>query len=391
MWHIFQEPNDMTTPNENPLEAVLIGSLPAVFRAAQDGDPHQSIVAMRRFVAHLRDVSPGTADKLNAALFGNGKATRSAQMLRRADLSVSPPLERESNVPLLRPISPTVEVAPCLPEAEAQALDDFVAEQKAADRLLRGGLVPRSTVLLIGPPGVGKTLIATSLAERLGLPLLQVELATAISSYLGRTGQNVKEVLDYARSHPVVLLLDEVDAIAKRRDDHSDLGELKRIVSVLLKELEDWSGPSVVIAATNHEQLIDPAIFRRFHLTLRVPTPDAKRAAEILRGHLRPEEVSTKLATFSGEVLAGTSGSDIRAVAHEVRRARCLSQDRMTETLLLERLASRCESVDARKRFCGLASEILPDKERTVSRIASLFGVAKSTAHSYIAAREASS
>ncbi|MGD0679503.1 MAG: ATP-binding protein [Polyangiaceae bacterium] len=371
----------------DPLENVILESLPAVFRAAQEADPHRTIVAMRRFVAHLRDVSPATAEKLNAELFG-GKSTRRADLLRRADPVNAPPLERESNVPLLRPVSPRVEVAPCLPDAETRLLDDFVTELQAGDRLLRGGLCARSTLLLIGPPGVGKTLIASSLAERLQLPLLQVELATAISSYLGRTGQNVKEVLDYARSHRVVLLLDEFDAIAKRRDDHSDLGELKRIVSVLLKELEDWTGPSVIVAATNHEQLIDPAVFRRFDLTLRIPPPDSRRASDILRAHLAPEQVSPKVSQFAGELLAGVSGSDVRALAHDVRRARLLGEEKSAEGLLLERLAARCESVEARKRFCALATPVLPEKERTVSRIAALFGVAKSTAHSYIAARE---
>ncbi len=301
---------------------------------------------------------------------------------------LAPPLERESNVPLLRPVSPSLEVPPCLPEAEGRLLDDFVAELQASDQLLRSGLSPRSTLLLVGPPGVGKTLIASSLAGRLQLPLVQVELATAISSYLGRTGQNVKEVLDYARSHRVVLLLDEFDAIAKRRDDQSDLGELKRIVSVLLKELEDWSGPSVIVAATNHEQLIDPAVFRRFDLTLRIPPPDGLRAAEILRAHLAPEQVSPKLSQFAGDLLAGSSGSDVRALAHTIRRARCLSNAKSPDVLLLDRLVARCESVESRKRFCALAVSTLPEKDRTVSRIAALFGVAKSTAHSYIGTRE---
>src|SRR5690606_672144 len=106
------------------------------------------------------------------------------------------------------------------------------------------------------------------LAASLAIPLLQLELPSVLSSYLGRTGQNLRSVLDFARSNRVVLLLDEFDAVAKKRDDPRDLGELNRIVSVLLKDLEDWSGPSIVVAATNHEALIDPAIFRRFSMAL---------------------------------------------------------------------------------------------------------------------------
>jgi hypothetical protein len=367
------------------LETAILDALPQVFRAAQEGDSHRTIVAMRRFIAHLREASPGTAEKLNATLFGGASATRRADILRRAEPVAAPPLERETNVPLLRPVVAKPEVEPKLPAEQEKALSEFLLEQAASDKLLRSGLTPRSTVLLIGPPGVGKTLLATAIAARLGLPLVQVELASAMSSFLGRTGQNVKEVLDYARSNKVVLLLDEFDAIAKRRDDQSDLGELKRIVSVLLKELEDWPGPSVIVAATNHEELIDQAVFRRFDLILRLPLPEASVAAEILRAHLVPERVSEKLALFAGQLLAGGSGSKIRALAHEVRRARCIGDGETTaDALLLQRLVAVCGSVEARKRFCTLAVSMLPEKERTISRIAALFGVAKSTAHSYM-------
>ena len=367
------------------LETAILDALPPVFRAAQEGDAYRTTVAMRRFVAHLREAAPETAERLNAAIFGAASATRRAEITRQLAEPIVPPLERETNVPLLRAVLAKAEVEPTLLPEQSRALSEFLSEHVAVDKLLRGGLTPRSTVLLIGPPGVGKTLLATSIAQRLGFPLVQVDLASAMSSFLGRTGQNVKEVLDFARANKVVLLLDEFDAIAKRRDDQSDLGELKRIVSVLLKELEDWQGPSVVVAATNHEELIDPAIFRRFDLVVRMPLPDAAAAGEILRAHLAPERVSDRLVKFSGQLLAGSSGSRIRALAHEVRRARCLADGQESaDAVLLQRLGALCSTVESRKHFCALAISTLPEKERTLTRIATLFGVAKSTAHSYI-------
>ena len=112
-----------------------------------------------------------------------------------------------------------------------------------------------------------------------------MEIPALISSYLGRTGQNLREVFDFARANQVVVLLDEFDAVAKRRDDQADLGELRRVVSVLLKEIEEWPGPSVLVAATNGPELVDPAIFRRFQLVMRVEPPGEQEAGTILRMH----------------------------------------------------------------------------------------------------------
>lgn len=103
-----------------------------------------------------------------------------------------------------------------------------------------------------------------------------------MSSYLGKTGSNLRRSLDFARAQPCVFLLDEFDAIAKRRDDASEIGELKRIVNVLLKELEDWPVQSVLVAATNHPELLDPAISRRFDVALELPKPDGQQRAEIV-------------------------------------------------------------------------------------------------------------
>src|SRR5690606_32775240 len=105
-------------------------------------------------------------------------------------------------------------------------------------------------------------------------PLLILDLASVMSSYLGRTGTNLRHVLDYAKSLDCVLLLDELDAIAKRRDDRGEIGELKRLVTVLLQQIDDWPPKSLLIAATNHADLLDPALWRRFDVTLEFPIPD---------------------------------------------------------------------------------------------------------------------
>src|SRR5665213_3572636 len=126
---------------------------------------------------------------------------------------------------------------------------------------------------LYSPPGVGKTLAARWIARELHRPLLTLDLSAVMSSFLGRTGANVRHVLDYAKGVDCVLLLDELDSIAKRRDDASDVGELKRLVTVLLQEIDDWPSTGLLIAATNHSDLLDPAVWRRFEMRVNFPMP----------------------------------------------------------------------------------------------------------------------
>lgn len=171
---------------------------------------------------------------------------------------------------------------PVLTEAVRSRLDQVVEERENLKLLEKEGLAPTRSILFTGPPGVGKTFSARWISKRLGRPLLTLDLATVMSSYLGKTGSNIRAVLDYAKSVPCVLLLDEFDAIAKRRDDSSDIGELRRLVTVILQEVDDWPSDNLMIAATNHGELLDPAIWRRFDEVIAFEIPDE----ELVRGSL---------------------------------------------------------------------------------------------------------
>ena len=129
------------------------------------------------------------------------------------------------------------------------------------------------SLLLYGPPGCGKTSIAYYLAHRLGLPLVTARLDALISSLLGNTAKNLRRVFDFANRQPCVLFLDEFDAIAKARDDQHELGELKRVVNSLLQNMDTYCQHGVLIAATNHQELLDDAIWRRFQTVIEVPKP----------------------------------------------------------------------------------------------------------------------
>ena len=130
------------------------------------------------------------------------------------------------------------------------------------------GLSPTRSAIFVGPPGVGKTLTARWLASQLGVPLYVLDLTAVMSSLLGRSGTNLRAALDFAKRSPCVLLLDEIDAIAKRRSDDTDIGELKRLVTVILQEVDEWPATGLLLAATNHAELIDPALWRRFDLVI---------------------------------------------------------------------------------------------------------------------------
>ena len=158
----------------------------------------------------------------------------------------------------------------------------IVKEHKHATTLLSNNLEPSKTLIFTGPPGVGKTISARWLASELNLNLKILDLAMVMSSHLGKTGNNLKNVIDEAASTPCVLLLDEFDAIAKKRGDESDIGELKRLVTVLLQAMDSWPHTSILIAATNHPELLDPAVWRRFEQRIEFQLPDRDQIQEYL-------------------------------------------------------------------------------------------------------------
>lgn len=157
---------------------------------------------------------------------------------------------------------------------EYQRISEFVKGMKNADILLQNGVPPANSLLLYGKPGVGKTSIATTIATSLDLPLMSVNLAELISSYLGRTGKNISKIIEQAKQQPSVLFFDEFDAVAAERNSDNDVAELRRIVNVLLMELDQWPSDSVIIAATNHPEMLDSAVWRRFRSTIEIQMPD---------------------------------------------------------------------------------------------------------------------
>lgn len=222
--------------------------------------------------------------------------------------------------------APIVPHEPIYSENLKEALGQLAAEKANLQALLESGLESTRTVLFTGPPGVGKTLAARWLAKELGKPLLTLDLSSVMSSYLGKTGSNLRNVTNYAKTLDCVLLLDEFDAVAKSRDDLGEIGELKRLVTVLLQLLDDWPSSGLMIAATNHPGLLDPAIWRRFEMHLEFELPDDGQVRSYLRmlfEEFAPDKINWVEAL--SKVMRNQSFSDILRQVTMIRRRAALN------------------------------------------------------------------
>jgi len=209
-------------------------------------------------------------------------------------------------------------------EGTAQkSIDGFLHEWEARDQLLKHNIHPTNKVLLYGLPGTGKTRLAYALANKLDMQLVLVRLDELISSYLGRTGRNIKDIFDLAEREPIIIFLDEIDTIAKHRDDSHELGELKRIVTVLLQNIDNLPEGSIIIGATNHEQLLDSAIWRRFPLKIKFELPDkeSRELLYVLYLSVFKNSVDYKMLA---EVSEGFSGSVINDICQHIKRVTIL-------------------------------------------------------------------
>jgi SpoVK/Ycf46/Vps4 family AAA+-type ATPase len=166
------------------------------------------------------------------------------------------------------------------------AARQLIEEQQRASLLRSHSLEPRHRILLVGPPGNGKTTLAEAIAESLAVPFFVVRYEAMIGSFLGETAGRLRRVFDYARTTPCVLFFDEFDAVGKERGDIHETGEIKRVVTSLLMQIDDLPSYVVAVAATNHPELLDRAVWRRFELRLTLPAPSAKQLVAFI-DHLR--------------------------------------------------------------------------------------------------------
>lgn len=236
-----------------------------------------------------------------------------------------------------------------LPEVVATACAELVEEQQRADLLRSHGIEPRHRVLLAGPPGNGKTSLAEALAGELGLPLLVVRYDGVIGSYLGETAVRLARLMEHVRTRRCVVFFDEFDAIGKERGDEHETGEIKRVVSSLLLNIDALPSYVVVVTATNHPELLDRAAWRRFQLRLELPPPDADAIAEWLRRFEQRTGVRLGLTTKQIDAhLAQLSYAEIEEFCLDVLRRLLLGGPKRDAKSVI---TSRLRQLSARYRL----------------------------------------
>lgn len=252
----------------------------ALVKASTAGDMRGVRAAAEAIIAEERSQQHNIlAERLAGAMKVNGSAPRHSAP--PADVSAR---SRE----FIAEIVPKRQIEDLvLPAPIRRAVDQLVEEQVRADLLRSRGLEPRHRVLLVGPPGTGKTSLGEAIAEAIAVPLFVVRYEAMIGSYLGETAARLKRVFDYARTTPCVLFFDEFDAIGKERGDIHETGEIKRVVTSLLMQIDELPSYTIVAGATNHPELLDRASWRRFQLRLSLPMPSQAALAKYIESFSR--------------------------------------------------------------------------------------------------------
>lgn len=218
-----------------------------------------------------------------------------------------------------------------------QAVERILEEYRKAELLRVHGLKPATKLLFCGPPGCGKTLCAEIIASELGLPLLYTRFDSIVSSYLGETAANLRKVFEYASRGRWVVLFDEFDAIGKARDDSTEHGELKRVINSFLQLLDCFDSPSILIAATNHEQLLDPALWRRFDEVLMFPRPAVHETRALLAMKLKNFPRSGIDLKAAASRLKGMSHADVERVCFDAIKSAVLQGKDSVDQVIFDR------------------------------------------------------
>jgi SpoVK/Ycf46/Vps4 family AAA+-type ATPase len=232
-----------------------------------------------------------------------------------------------------------LELAP----APRRVVSELIEEQRRADLLRSYGIEPRNRLLLSGAPGNGKTSVAEAIASELMLPFYVIRYEGVVSSFLGETAARLDNAFDFARTRRCVLFFDELDTVAKERSDEHETGEIKRVVSTLLLQIDRLPAHVILIGATNHGELLDRAAWRRFQIRAELEPPSRSQATQFL------ERLAARLGGDLGfaprtlaDKLAGASFAELEEFALDVRRRAVLElPDSNLRKIVQERLEHR--------------------------------------------------
>lgn len=293
----------------------------ALIRSHADGDD-------TRFYAIAMQVAA------QAARSGHGKFAQELRELVdqvKARAKATEPARGPKAVPLAQPRGelaglltvgyPKTRVADmALPEVLGARLERVLTEQREREHLREHGFSPMRKLLLVGPPGTGKTMTAAALAGDLGLPLFSIQLDGLITKYMGETAAKLRLVFDAIQSTRGVYLFDEFDALGGERGSKNDVGEIRRVLNSFLQFLEQDDSDSIVLGATNHVGLLDRALFRRFDAVLEYSLPTMEIATRVMRGRLALLDTSNIEWHAAAKAAEGLSHAEIAMACEQAAK-----------------------------------------------------------------------
>lgn len=259
--------------------------------------------------------------ELEKALY-NGNGSKNSVSERRFKSSQIIPRDSEKGFPLLeiKHFEETWDNL-ILSQRTKEQLEQIIKEFKDSDILATYNLSYKKKILLCGKPGTGKTFSAQIISSILHIPLIYIRFDSIISSYLGETAGNLRKVFDYIENGTWIVLFDEFDIIGKNRDDIHEHGEIKRVVNNFLQMLDNSRGDSIILAATNHQNILDPAIWRRFDDVIYYELPDGKTREELFKLYLRPIKHDNDIDIIdAAKKTERLSPSDIKMIAEEAMK-----------------------------------------------------------------------
>jgi len=287
--------------------------LKALLRSHLEGDDDRFFSVAMQVASHEAKLGHGELAQELRALIDEAKSRRGAA----PPVPISRP--RGELASLLEASYPKARLAEMILGAGlAEQIQRVVREQRHAGRIAEHGLSPRRKLLLVGPPGTGKTMTASVLAGELGLPLLQVRLDGLLTKFMGETAAKLRQIFDATGQTRGVYFFDEFGAIGSQRGLGNDVGEIRRVLNSFLQMIEQDRSQSLILAATNHPEILDPALFRRFDDVLHYELPDTTQIAKLLKARVARTAVRRVAWSRLAETAVGLSYAEVTRAADEV-------------------------------------------------------------------------
>lgn len=322
--------------------------LKALLKSFLEGDEQRFFSVAMQAAAHEAKLGHGQLAEELRALIDESKRRRSIPgRLQDGTIPISRP--RGELAGLLAVSHPAARFADLVLDSKlATQLQRVIREQRNASRILEHGLSPRRKLLLVGPPGTGKTLTASVLAGELGLPLLQVRLDALLTKFMGEAASKLRQVFDSTGQTRGIYFFDEFDAIGSQRGMTNDVGEIRRILNSFLQMIEQDHSHSLIIAATNHPEILDHALFRRFDDVLHFSLPNSKQIAMLLKARLG--RVAPKNAPWGelSKFATGLSYAEINRATEEARKELLMAQRKSVATNDIRRLLNERQEIAGR-------------------------------------------